>query len=227
MKSSSARRVGFFTLITLILLALIISWKSNIFLISQGYELTGSFKNIEGLTVGSEVRYRGFNIGKVMRIDPNPRDIRVYSTIKKGLIIPEDSKLRVGFDGLVGQKYLEVTPGTSEIAYQSGQVIFGVSTAGIVDFVDIGAQNLVETKKILLTFRSIIEDNKLQEAFKNAVFTADKVTVDIEKLAQELRATNSGIMKITTDPEFQSSVKGMTKETNKTLTSANKFFDSF
>ncbi|OGC12561.1 hypothetical protein A3J90_08430 [candidate division WOR-1 bacterium RIFOXYC2_FULL_37_10] len=227
MNFNNIAKVGFFTFLVLMILAIIISWKSDLFLMRGGKEIIGAFTNIEGLTVGSEVRYRGFPIGKVTKIDPNPADIKVYSIIKKDIIVPDNSQLRVGFDGIVGLKYLEIRPGTAEAIYIEGSVLPGISTAGIVDFVDIGAQNLIETKKILLTFRSIIEDPKLQAAFKNAVFTADKVTADIEKLAQEIRATNSGIMKITTDPEFQSSVKGMTKETNKTLTSANKFFDSF
>lgn len=220
MNMSTTGKVGLFTMVVLVMLALMISWKSNIFLIRDGVEITGSFKNIEGLTVGSEVRYRGFNVGKVMRVDPGPSDIKLYAIVKKGIQIPSDSRLRVGFDGIVGSKYLEIRPGTSEVMCKDGSVLAGVSTAGIVDFVDIAAQNLVETKKILLTLRSIIEDPALQAAFKDAVFTADK-------LVEELRVTNAGIMKVTNDPKFQDSVKGTVAETHKTLTSANQFFESF
>ena len=75
MKMTVLSKVGLTTVIALVVLAMIISWKSEIFLIRTGYELIGSFKSIEGLTIGSEVRYRGFNIGKVMSIDPTPKDI--------------------------------------------------------------------------------------------------------------------------------------------------------
>lgn len=220
MNISNSVKVGIFTLIVLTLLAMAISWKSNLFLIRDAYELVGSFTNIEGLTVGSEVRYRGFNVGKVMKIDPGPEDIKIYTLIKNGLKVPDNSTLRIGFDGIVGLKYLEVRPGTSETMYKEGQLIQGISTAGIVDFVDIGAQNLVETKKILLTLRSLLEDKALQMAFKNAVYSADKAADNIENIAADIR-------KITSDPNFQASVKGTAMETNKTLTSANKFFDSF
>jgi len=227
MKLSQPAKVGLFSLAALIALVSIITWKSNLFLYNNGVDMMGAFKNIEGLTVGSEVRYRGFNVGKVVKIDPGPKDIKVYAIVTKGLQMPADSELRVGFDGLVGLKYLEIKPGISEVLYTEGQPLNGVSTAGIVDFVDIGAQNLVETKKILMTLRSIIEDPALQKAFKDAVFTADNATQDIQSLVEELRQTNSGIMKITTDKDFQTSVKGTVKETNKTLKSANDFFESF
>lgn len=227
MKISTLAKVGLTTLIALAALALIISWKSEITLISRGYEMIGAFQNIEGLTIGSEVRYRGFNVGKVLSIDPSPKDIRVYARIKRGLKIPADSTLRVAFDGLVGLKYLEIRPGISEQLYKEKNIMRGISTAGIVDFIDIGARNLQETKAILENVRAIIEDPKLQFAFKNAVFTADKATQDIRQLAEELRATNRGIMAITTDPRFQAAVKGTAAETHRTLTSANNFFEGF
>ena len=179
---SNTAKLGFFVLIVIVALAAMITWKSNIFLTKDGYELIGSFKNIEGLTLGSELRYRGLNVGKIMQIDPGPYNIKVFAIVRKDIIIPKDSKLRVGFDGLVGQKYLEVVPGTSEVYYTEGENLEGMSTSGIVDFVDIGAQNLIETKKILETFRNIIDDPKLQAAFKNSVYTAEKAAQNIEKL---------------------------------------------
>lgn len=227
MKLSTAAKVGLITLIGAIALAGIITWKSNLFLIREGFELKGAFQNIEGLTVGSEVRYRGFNVGKVMRIDPGPRDIRVYSILKGGLRIPADSTLRVGFDGIVGLKYLEIKPGTLEADYIPGETLQGISTAGLVDFVDMGTKNLAETKAILESFRKMVENPKLQAAVESAVLTTEKITENINKLTTELRATNQGIGKITNDPKFQESVKGTVAETNKTLTSANRFFEGF
>lgn len=227
MKISTLAKVGLVTLLAFIAIALIISWKNELALLGSGYKMIGSFSNIEGLTIGSEVRYRGYSIGKVMDIDPAPQEIRVIAQVKRGIKIPSDSTLRIAFDGLVGMKYLEIRPGTSSELYKEGSVIQGISTAGIVDFVDIGAQNLQETKAILQTVRAIIEDPKLQYAFKNAVFTASQVAEDMRRLTDELRATNRGIMAITTDPKFQAAVKGTVAETHKTLASANTFFDSF
>ncbi|HTY13107.1 MAG TPA: MlaD family protein, partial [Candidatus Omnitrophota bacterium] len=132
MKLSTAAKVGILTLIGAIALAAMISWKSNFFFLREGTEIVGSFINIEGLTVGSEVRYRGFSVGKVMRIDAGPKDIEVFATVNKEVKIPSDSTLRVGFDGIVGMKYLEIRPGTSEAYYTSGAVIPGISTAGFV-----------------------------------------------------------------------------------------------
>ena len=226
MKLSAAAQVGIFTLVGLMVLASMIIWKGNLLLMAEGYQLIGSFPNIEGLSIGGEVRYRGFTVGRINRVDPGPRDIKVYAIIKSGIKIPADSTLRVGFDGIVGSKYLEIKPGISEEVYAAGDMLPGITTAGIVDFVDIGAQNLKETKAILENFRKFVEDPQLQVAVSNAILNVEKITESTENLADELRQTNQGIMNITNDPEFQTSVKGIAKETNKTLTNANSFFDN-
>jgi phospholipid/cholesterol/gamma-HCH transport system substrate-binding protein len=227
MKLSTSARVGLLTLIGVIALAAMVTWKSNFLLLREGRDIVGSFSNIEGLTVGSEVRYRGFSVGKVMRIDPGPRDIKVFMTVKSDVKVPSDSKLRVAFDGIVGLKYLEVRPGTSETEATENQVLYGTSTAGIVDFIDLGAQNLDETKAILETFRKMVQNQGFQDSLVGTVGGMEKLADNLNQLTDELRTTNRGIMEITNDPDFQQNVKGTIQQTNNTLTSANEFFDSF
>jgi len=223
---STAIKVGIVTLIGLVLLSLVIIWKSEIFLVGQGYELRASFESIEGLTIGSEVRFRGLKVGKVLRIDPGPYDIKVYSVIARDIKIPADSSLRVAYDGIVGLKYLEIRPGTSGVIYTSAMELRGERTAAIVDFVDIGSKNLEETKAILENVRKIIEDPALQAAFKDAIYTFDRAAINIDKLTEELRETNAGIRAIVGDKKFQDNVKGTIAATDQTLSSANKFFES-
>ncbi|MBN3033275.1 MAG: MCE family protein [Candidatus Saganbacteria bacterium] len=223
---STQVKVGIVTLVGLVLISLVIVWKSEIMLVGKGYELRASFENIEGLTVGSEVRFRGLKVGKVLRIDPGPYDIKIYSVISPDIKIPADSILRVAYDGIVGLKYLEIRPGTSEVIYTPQMELQGLRTAAIVDFIDIGSKNLVETKAILENVRRIIENPELQRSFTDVVFTAEKVTNGINKLTEELRETNKGIRDIVTDPRFQANVKGTINETEKTLSSANRFFEN-
>jgi hypothetical protein len=223
---STSAKVGILTLAALIALGAIIIWKTEIFMVKEGYELIGSFQSIEGLTLGSEVRYRGFKVGKVLKIDPGPHDIKVYSVIDKDIKFPDDSTLRIAYDGIVGLKFLEVRPGTSDVVYRSPKMIYGVRTSGIVDFVDIGSQNLQETKRIMENIRMMIEDPAMREAVRRTVFTADKTASELEELTVELRQTNQGIRDIVADPGFQQNIKGTISETKKTLTSANDFFES-
>jgi phospholipid/cholesterol/gamma-HCH transport system substrate-binding protein len=226
MALTTPAKVGILALAALTALGTIIIWKTELFMVRRGYELIGSFENIEGLTIGSEVRYRGLKVGKVQRIDPGPHDIKVYTIVDREIKIPEDSQLRVSYDGIVGLKFLEIRPGTSVEIYVSPKVLIGVKTAGVVDFIDIGSQNLEETRKIMENIRIIIEDPELQKSVMHTIITADNVASEIEKLTAEIRQTNQGIRDIVADPKFQENVKGTIRETEKTLSSANRFFES-
>lgn len=224
---SNQAKVGMMVVLALILLGSIVTWKSSFLLKLSGYEMIGSFQNVEGLTVGSEIRYRGFKVGKVIRIDPAPEDIRVFCVIDKGIKFPTDSYLRVAFDGLVGLKFLEVRPGKSAVLYRPHQILYGKSTASIVDFVDMGTQNLVETKKILVAIKDIVEKPEIQHAFINAVLNIEKATIEINRLTKQLQAVAAAVNNIVGDKNFQENFKGTVATTNKTLSSANQFFEGF
>lgn len=224
---SNQIKVGALVVAALIVLGCIVTWKSALLISLNGYEMIGSFQNVEGLTTGSEIRYRGFKVGKVMRIDPGPSDIKAYCIIDKSIQFPEDSILRVSFDGLVGLKFLEIRPGKSENLYRPHGILYGKTTAGIVDFVDMGTQNLVETKKILIAIRDIVEKPAIQQAFINAVLNIEKATVEINRLVEQLQAATASVNKIVGDKDFQENFKGTIASTNKTLSSANQFFTGF
>ncbi|MBI5400108.1 MCE family protein [Candidatus Saganbacteria bacterium] len=226
MSISGSAKVGVLTIISLIVLGLVAAWKTEIFMVKSGYEMIGSFDNIEGLTVGSEIRYRGFKVGKVLKIDPTPFDIRVYSIIEQNIKFPKDSLLRVAYDGIVGQKYMEIKPGASEALYDQKNILYGVKTSAIVDFVDVGTQNLFESKRILQDIRLMIEDPALRAGITETIQSANRVALEAEHLTSELRQTNKGFQEIVTDPKFQENFKGTIRETEKTLTSANQFFNS-
>jgi phospholipid/cholesterol/gamma-HCH transport system substrate-binding protein len=226
MTISNPAKVGILTIIALIALGLVSIWKTDLLMVERGYQMIGSFENIEGLTVGSEIRYRGFKVGKVLRIDPNAQDIRLYAVINQDIKFPSDSLLRISYDGIVGEKYLEIKPGSSEALYQPKDLLYGVKTSAIVDFVDIGAQNLMESKKILQDIRMIVEDPAFYQAVFGTVQAANRVAVEADHLTVELRKTNKGINEIVSDPKFQENLKGTIGETKRTLSSANNFFDS-
>jgi phospholipid/cholesterol/gamma-HCH transport system substrate-binding protein len=144
-------KVGILTVVGLVVLFLVLTWKTVSVVEVQGRELIGQFENISGLLESAEVKYRGFTVGKVVRIEPRPHDIMVHMKIDKSLNVPKDSLLVIGFDGLIGQKYIAIVPGTKTNDFCGpGAILPGKSSAGIVDFVDQGTAALEEAKKLLV-----------------------------------------------------------------------------
>ncbi len=183
---SMQAKVGIVITIAVLILGGMIVWKGDIFLKAQGYELIGSFENIGGLIEGSEVRYRGYKVGKVIRIVPGIEDTKAYIFVNPEIKVPEGSTLRVAFDGLIGQKYLEIVPGVSEKALKPRSMLKGYSTLGLVDFIDIGTINLQELERILSSVRKITDDPFVQKAAKGAMINVEAATFQLTRVAREL-----------------------------------------
>ena len=92
---------------------------------SGGYELTASFRSIEGVSVGTDVRLAGVKIGTVTGITLNPQTFRADTgfTILDGIELPDDSAVVISSEGLLGGNFVEVLPGGSPFNFEPGSEI--------------------------------------------------------------------------------------------------------
>lgn len=111
-------RLGAFITVGLLLFILavfVIGKQKNLF--DPVYKLTACFYNISGLGVGNNVRFSGINVGVVDRIVIiNDSTVRVDMLIKKSVkkFIKTDSKALIGSSGLIGDRLLTISQGSTE-----------------------------------------------------------------------------------------------------------------
>jgi phospholipid/cholesterol/gamma-HCH transport system substrate-binding protein len=185
---SSAIKVGLFTFIALLVIGALLIWKSGILIRASGYELIGEFENIQGLLPGGEVRYRGYPVGTVSKIVPSPSSVKVYFWVDRRFKIPMGSKIRIVFDGLIGERYIGIVPNPdTHTMLKPGDVIQGYATAGLADFVDVGTQNLEQTKAILETIRALLQDPEVYGSIRTAFTDIGYITRDLRIAVGELR----------------------------------------
>jgi len=120
MTMSKAFRLGVFILATLLIFGGGVFWiGSKQFLFSSTYLLNADFQNVAGLTDGAEVRVGGIHQGTVKRIDLPPRPdqkVRVVMDLRSATreVIKNDSVASIKAEGLVGDKYVEISFGSNE-----------------------------------------------------------------------------------------------------------------
>ena len=78
----------------------------------QGYEIAVSINNANGLDPRSPVQIAGVEVGRIKTIKLDGYKAIVTLLIKKGIKIPADSKAAVKTQGTLGDKYVEIIPGT-------------------------------------------------------------------------------------------------------------------
>ncbi len=82
----------------------------------RGYVVYAKFSNVGGLKKGASVEIGGVEVGRVKDIDLDPEDYTAVVTfvINPKVKLPEDSIAAVKTKGLIGEKYVSITPGASE-----------------------------------------------------------------------------------------------------------------
>lgn len=104
---------------------------------TDGYRLSASFRSIEGVSVGTDVRLAGVKVGTVQNIDLNPETYRADTLVKinAGVEIPDDSAIAVASEGLLGGNFIEIVPGGSPFYFEAGDEI--EDTQGSVSLVSL------------------------------------------------------------------------------------------
>lgn len=89
------------------------------------YDLTASFRSVEGISAGTDIKLAGVKIGTVSRIDLNPDTFRgdVTLAIIDGIVVPDDSAAVIASEGLLGGNFVEIVPGGSLGNFEAGAEI--------------------------------------------------------------------------------------------------------
>jgi phospholipid/cholesterol/gamma-HCH transport system substrate-binding protein len=77
------------------------------------YPLTASFRSVEGITVGSDVRLAGVKVGTITDLTLNPQTFFADASlqIRNDVLLPTDSAILVSSEGLLGGNFIEILPG--------------------------------------------------------------------------------------------------------------------
>ena len=98
----------------------------------SNYSFTVLFENIQGLNVGDQVDMLGKKIGKVSQSRIMGQKISVELSIDNSFAfsIPIDSKIEVRSEGLIGSKFISITPGLNTKEF----ILPGETVEGLREF---------------------------------------------------------------------------------------------
>jgi len=117
-KTKTELRVGVFVFIGLIILVVFILSIGGFKTWSSGYHINVNFNFVNGIKVGAPVRFAGVDVGEVKKVglEYMPEDKRTNVNldiwVRNIIKIPADSSVWVNTLGLLGEKYIEIMPGT-------------------------------------------------------------------------------------------------------------------
>ncbi|MBW1752870.1 MAG: outer membrane lipid asymmetry maintenance protein MlaD, partial [Deltaproteobacteria bacterium] len=95
------------------------------------YSVSAQFQSISGLNNGASVEMAGVQIGKVDSISLDKEEMAavVKMKIQKGVVLTDDVIASIKTAGLIGDKYIKLSPGGSDEILNSGDTIIETESA--------------------------------------------------------------------------------------------------
>lgn len=130
-------KVGLLALVALGLVVVFAAMMGSFSLLSSGHTLKVAYNYAGGIDEGSPVRVMGINVGKVRKIEFDPgfktsagEEVKLRLTIsvddRAWSSVRRDSRFYINMAGVIGEKFLEISPGTSaEPAVSEGETVRG------------------------------------------------------------------------------------------------------
>ena len=89
---------------------------------SGGYNVIAEFENVEGISIGSDIRMAGIKVGSVIdqKLDPKSYQAVITMSVADFIKLPDDTTAKVTSEGLLGSKFITLEIGGSETMIKDG-----------------------------------------------------------------------------------------------------------
>lgn len=178
-------KLGMFIILGVVLFMVSIYFiGNNKSLFSSTFHLKSHFKNVNGLKEGNNVRFSGINVGTVAGIEfISDSSVVVNIVIKQDVqkYIKTDAIASIGSDGLMGDKVLTISPGTS-------------------------SNKMVSDNSTIRSFKAIdMED--LMKSLNKSVDNAQIITEQLSEFSTKINKGKGALNKVLTDEDFANSLE--------------------
>jgi phospholipid/cholesterol/gamma-HCH transport system substrate-binding protein len=180
-------KVGLFIIVGVAILVFIVFSIGDINLSKVGYGITVSFDFAAGLGTSAPVRLAGVGVGRVdgIKVVYNEKDRKthaeVHAWIQEGTKIEKDAEVTINTLGLLGEKYLEILPGTpGGPILEKGGTIKGRDPV----MMEKVTENLVDISE---SIKTVMQRLKNGEGTIGKLLTSDKIYGDVETMFVNFR----------------------------------------
>ena len=114
------------------------AYKGSDLRVEDGYNVRANFGNASGIALGSDVRIGGVKVGAVtdLALDPESYEAVVSMQIRNATKLPKDSSAAIVSSGLLGEKYIQLTPGAEDDMLKSGdKIAFAQSAVNLEELI--------------------------------------------------------------------------------------------
>jgi len=183
------QRIGAFFVVGLVLFFVAVELTVGTGLFRRRYALQASFRDVQGLDVGADVRVAGLKAGRISAMELEQDHVRVEMSLDDGVRVKKDAIARLDFRALSGERFVAISLGTptAEVA-EPGDTLAGETPASFGEVFDqlaavaesvsaltdrVGA----DAERLLAGLADVVEENRtaLGEATHSIASITEKI----------------------------------------------------
>lgn len=160
----------------------------------EGYMVTVKLDSASGLMKDSLVKVLGVTKGKVERLELIGDKAKIYMRLPEGLVLPEDSLVYVRSEGLLGEKHIEIKPGSPEkpAVQNMGELRQGTPPADLDQLFTEMSEVAKGIKNLTRAINQPVEDKEESRAKRGAIRS---IVINLEKTSESLKNLSQNVEK--------------------------------
>lgn len=187
-KSSFELKVGVFVFIGLIVFTYIVFSIGDFYVFKPGYRIKVKFGFVDGVQASAPIRYAGVEVGKIENIrfyynqQRDKTEVELKGWVTKDANIEKDAEAYINTLGVVGEKYLEILPGTKGAGYlEDGGELIGIDPVPMEKITH-------RAYKITESLEAVASDVKEGKGTIGMLMTDDSVYKNLEEFTADIKA---------------------------------------
>jgi len=212
-------KVGIFVAIGIAVLMSMVFQLKELKYAQQKYTIKLRFDFANGIEVAAPVRVAGVQVGEVKDIEievnkeANKTVVDLYVWLDKKVKVEKDSEAFINTLGLIGEKYVEILPGTpgSEVL-KSGDTLEGRVSVPMEKLTEKGYEIFSGLGDTIKHFNKLVGDPETQAAFKATMLDLRKFMSSANTVMDKVKAGEGTVGKLFMDDGLYNELNAFVKD---------------
>ena len=186
-------KIGLFIFVGLILLT-VITFSINDFFFKPGYNIYAILGYANGVRKSAPVRLAGIEVGEVKEAgvfkDENGKTmVKLKLWLTSDAKVEEDAQMIINTLGLIGEKYVEIVPGTPGVSFlKNGDYIVGYDSVSMEQITKKGYDIALKLEKTIDSMDEILKQVKSGDGTVGRLIYDNTLYNDVEAIIKDIKA---------------------------------------